>query len=90
MKTALQYSIGGGVAIYVKSDYSYFMRNGLKIDSVENLCIETDDKIMRVIYKPPILPNSESLDKLEVILHSIFFLFKKKCIIMGDFNINTL
>ena len=29
------YSIGGAVAIYIKSDYSYFMRNDFKIDSVK-------------------------------------------------------
>ena len=42
-----------------------------------------------VIYKPPNFSNPEFLDKLERTLHNVF-LFKKKCIFMGDTDINTL
>ena len=45
--------------------------------------------IIGIIYKPPNFSNSEFLDKLEVNLHNIF-LSKKKSLIMGDTNINTL
>ena len=47
------FSTGGGVALYVRSGYSYSMRNDLKIDSIENLWIKTNDTIVGVIYKPP-------------------------------------
>ena len=46
-------STGGGVALYVRSGYSYSMRNDLKTDSIENLWIKTNDTIVGVIYKPP-------------------------------------
>ena len=45
--------------------------------------------IVGVIYKPPNFSNPEFLDKLERTLHNVF-LSKKKCILMGDTNINTL
>ena len=83
------FSTGGGVALYVRSDCSFSIRNDLKIDSVENLWIETDNMIVGVIYKPPNFSNLEFLDKLERTLHNVF-LSKKKCVFMGDININTL
>ena len=52
-------STGGGVAWYVKSGYSFSIRNDLKIDSIENLWIETNDMIVGVIYKPPNFSNPE-------------------------------
>jgi len=45
--------------------------------------------IVGVIYKPPNFSNPEFLEKFEKTLHSVF-LAKKKCILMGDTNINTL
>lgn len=48
---------GGGVALYVSLDYSFSLRNDLKIDSIENLWIETNDMIVGVIYKPPNFSN---------------------------------
>ena len=47
------FSTGGGVALYVRSGYSYSMRNDLKTDSIGNLWIKTNDTIVGVIYKPP-------------------------------------
>ena len=82
------FSTGGGVALYVRSGYSFSIRNDLKID-IENLWIETNDMIVGVIYKPPNFSNPEILEKLEKTRHSVF-LAKKKCILMGDTNINTL
>ena len=46
-------SSGGGVALYVKSEYSFTLRNDLKIDTIENIWIETSDLIVGVIYNPP-------------------------------------
>ena len=77
------YSIGGGVALFVKSDFSFCIRNDLKIDLIENIWIETQDMIIGVIYKPPNFSNTEFLDKLEVTLRSIF-LSRKKYVIMGE------
>ena len=71
------FSTGGGVALYVRSDCSFSIRNDLKIDLVENLWIETDNMIVGVIYKPPNFSNLEFLDKLERTLHNVF-LSKKK------------
>ena len=63
----------------------------MRIDSIEDVWIETQDLIIGVIYiyKPPSLSNRDFLDKLEENLHTIY-LSKKKCLIMGDDNINTL
>ena len=80
---------GGGVGLYIKSDSNFHLRDDLKIDTIENLWIETLDLIIGVIYKPPSLSNRDFLDKLEENLHTIY-LSKKKCLIMGDDNINTL
>ena len=83
------FSTGGGVALYVRSGCSFSIRNDLKIDSIENLWIETDNMIVGVIYKPPNISNLEFLDKFERTLHNVF-LSKKKCVFMGDININIL
>ena len=66
------FSTGGGVALYVSFGYSFAIRNDLKIDSIENLCIETNDMIVGVIYKPTNFSNPEFLDKLEGTLHNVF------------------
>ena len=65
-------STGGGVALYARSGYSFSIRNDLKIDSIENLWIETNDIIVGVIYKPPNFSNPEFFDKLERTLHNVF------------------
>ena len=83
-------SSGGGVGLYIKSDRNFHLRDDLKIDTIENVWIETQDfKLIVVICKPPSLSNRDFLDKLEENLHTIY-LSKKKCLIMGDDNINTL
>ena len=59
------YSSGGGVDLYIKSDYSFHLRDYLRIDIIENVWIETKDLIIGVIYKPPSLSNRDFLhDKL--------------------------
>ena len=44
------YSSGEGVMLFLKKEYNYSVRYDLKIDSIENLWIETDDLINSVIY----------------------------------------
>ena len=61
----------------------------MKLDIIENVWIETQDLIIGFIYKPPSLSNRELLDKVEETLHTIY-LSNKKCLIMGDDNLNTL
>ena len=75
--------------MYVKSDRNFHLRDDLRIDTIESVWVETQDLIIGVIYKPPSLSNRDFLDKLEENLHTIY-LSKKKCLIMGDDNINTL
>ena len=85
-------SYGGGAMLYLKSEYSYTIRSDLKINQEENLWVETKELIIGVIYNPPTSSTHEKknfIDKLEETLHKVF-LSKKKCLIMGDFNINTL
>ena len=43
------FSTGGGFALCVSLGYSVAIRNDLKIDSIENLWIETNDMILGVI-----------------------------------------
>ena len=75
--------------VTVKSDRNFHLRDDLRIDTIENVWIETQDLIIGVIYKPPSLSNRDFLDNLEENLHTIY-LSKKKCLIMGDDNINSL
>ena len=76
------FSTGGGVALYLKSNFLYTIRDDLKIDGTQGLLIG-------VIYNPPKRSQREFLDQFQQVLHSIFLL-KRKCLILGDININTL
>jgi len=80
---------GGGVALFIRSHYTYIIRNDLKIDGIENLWIETQELIIGLVYKPPKFSNHQFLESLEQTLHNIY-LSKKKCFIMGDINIDTI
>jgi len=82
-------SIGGRVALYLKSNVNFMLRDDLKIDGIENLWVDTQDLLIGVLYNPPIRSKREFLDEFEQVLHSIF-LSKQKCLILGDININTL
>ena len=54
--------------------FPLWLRNDLKINSIESLWIEINDLIVGVIHKPPSVWNSEFLDKLETShLNIIFF-----------------
>ena len=46
-------SIGGGVALFLKEDVDYCLREDLRIDGIENIWVETQNLIIGVIYNPP-------------------------------------
>ena len=83
------FSTGGGVALYIKSSFEYHLRNDLKIAGVENIWVDTQDLLIGVIYNPPSGSQRDFIDEFENVLHSVF-LSKRKCLILVDFNINTL
>ena len=83
------FSAGDGVALYLKSSFDYHLRNDLKIAGVENIWIDTQDLLIGVIYNPPSRSQRDFIDEFENVFHSVF-LPKRKCLILGDFNINTL
>ena len=48
-----KFSNGGGVALYLKSNINYMLRDDLKIDDIENIWVDTQDLLIGVIYNPP-------------------------------------
>ena len=47
--------------------------------------------LIGVIYNPPSGSQRDFIDEFENVLHSVFLsIYKRKCLILGDFNINTL
>ena len=82
-------SIGDGVALFLKEDVDYCLREDLRIDGIENIWVETQNLIIGVIYNPPNRSQRQFLDEFEQLLHTIY-LSERKCSILGDFNINTL
>ena len=83
-----KFSIGGGVALYLKSNFEYHLRNDLKIAGPENICPDTEDMLMNVIHILPSRSQRYFIDDFEKVLHSTFMSFL--CLILGVFNINTL
>ena len=43
------FSTGGGVALYLKSNFAYPLRQDLKIDGIENIWLDTQDLLIGVI-----------------------------------------
>ena len=87
-----EFSIGGGVALSLKSNvltFIYMLRDDLKIDGIEYLWFDRQHLLIGVIYNPPNRSQREFLDEFKQVLHSNF-LSKRKCLILGDININTL
>ena len=82
------FSTGGGVALYLKSSFEYHLRNDLKIAGVENISVDTQHLLIGVIYNLPSGFQRDFIDEFENVLHSVF-LSKRKCLILGDFNINA-
>ena len=56
---------------------------------VEKIRVDTQDLLIGVIYNPPSRSQRDFIDEFENFLHSVI-LSKRKCLILGDFNINTL
>ena len=77
-------SIGGGVALFLKEDVDYCLREDLRIDGIENIWVETQNLIIGVIYNPPNRSQRQFLDEFEQLLHTIY-LSERKCSILGDF-----
>ena len=46
-------------------------------------------KMLTIVYNPPNRSQRQFLDEFEQLLYTIY-LSKRKCLILGDFNINTL
>ena len=59
--------------MHIKSHRNFHLRDDLRIDTIENVWIETQDfKNIVVICKPPSLSNRDFLDKLEENLQTIY------------------
>ena len=82
---------GGGILVYVKSDYPCWQRSDLENDNLETLWLEIkpDNQksfLLCYVYRPPNSPASwntnfeESLEKA--------YLENKEVILLGDFNYN--
>ena len=56
---------------------------------VEKIWVDTQDLLIGVVYNPPSRSQRDFIDEFENFLHSVI-LSKRKCLILGDFNINTL
>ena len=82
---------GGGVGFYVRNDIEFKCRNDLTFSNpaIESLCIDLNDKLVSVIYRPPNTSIVEFNEYLGKILESIK-VDKKGCYLTGDFNINLL
>lgn len=87
---------GGGVALYIKDDLTYKIRDDLGLNE-DNICqslftevnIDNRKVIIGVIYRPP---NSDMEKFNDYIDQTLTCISKSKSIayIMGDFNINLL
>ena len=79
------YSVAGGVAPYLKSNFCHRISDHLKIDGVENTWVDTQDLLIGAIYNSPNRSHRKFLDELEQVLHAYW-----NCSMLEDFNINTL
>ena len=64
-------SIGGGVALFLKEDVDYCLREDLRIDRIENIWVDAQNLIIGVICNPPNRFQRQFLDELEQVLHTI-------------------
>ena len=88
--------IGGGVAIFVPSQFEYVIIEDMNLmnEIAETLFIEISDRdkrktILGVVYKSPHSNSADFLDTLNNLLHC-HSVQNKRCIIMGDFNYDLL
>ena len=82
-------SMGGGVALFLKEDVDYCLGEDLRIYGIENIWEDAQNLIKGVIYNTANRSQTQFLDEFEQVLHTIY-LSKRKGLILGDFNINTL
>ena len=86
---------GGGVGLYINQLCHFRERNGLSInvdDIIESQFVELTNPnniIVGVIYRPPNDKLERFKESLSELLQKID-LKKKKCYIMGDFNVDLL
>ena len=74
---------------FLKEDVDYCLREDLRIDGIENIWEDAQNLLIGVIYNTANRFQSQFLDEFEQVLHTIY-LSKRNCLILGDFNINTL
>lgn len=62
---------GGGLAIYMKQQYSFQVLDGLSMSSgdIECLAIETNSFLLTVVYRPPTGYKRRFLSHLEQLMH---------------------
>ena len=84
------FSTGGGVALYLKSNFGYTIRDDLKIDGIENIWVDTQGLLIGIIYNPPKRSQREFLDEFEQVLHSIFLSKRIKCLILTALQAATI
>jgi len=84
-------SNGGGIVVYVKSNYPCIQRHDLEIDSVESIwlefkCEKQKSFIVGYVYRPPSSAASWNTD-MEKILEKVYCQ-NKEIILFGDINYN--
>ena len=67
-------SSGGGVGVYLNSDYKFQFRYDLRLDISENVWIEIQDLIIGIIYTTPSLSNRDLLDMLKKLCINVSYL----------------
>ena len=86
---------GGGVALAIKSDIRYFLREDLNVfdENFESLFIEVVKRgknlIIGVLYRPPNQSTLRFLERLKDLL-PVINNEHKELILMGDFNIDLM
>ena len=87
---------GGGVALYIKTDFNFTQKTALNHvnDSIETIFIEIEfvgrkNIVIGIIYRPPNSSHNDFLLNLQNILSNPI-LRSKDCFLMGDFNANLL
>ena len=86
---------GGGVALYISSEYNFKVREDLTYNSNESQCLFTEadrnniSVLIGVSYKPPSANIESYSQSLSDILDKLDNC-SKKCFLAGDFNIDLL
>ena len=83
---------GGGVALYINSNFKYKIRKDICIEGTENIFIEIDNRfekniIIGILYRAPRENISNFLERIDEQLEKISR-ENKNIYLMGDFNID--